>query len=198
MKTDPTSLSPDSWTEKWQSQASEILRLLNLPPPYQEGHFMGQGTHQVVNDSIQAPDVEAERLFLEAVAASQTHPALIRAIIPRIQSHSPPIIGQHIALLLRYAESIDKVLDSLGNTCFPAAIVFSVIRFMMSYVIKEYRLFISMEKQFQEVSMRLRRLDVYLVMNNPTEAVKSMLSRVRIDILRFTVLATVFLQCTSP
>ena len=194
----PTSLNPDSWIEKWQSQASEILRLLNLPPPYQESHFSGHGTSQVVTQSLHAPHSDAERLFLEAVAASQTHTDLIRAVIPSVQGHSPPIISQHIALLLRYSESIDKVFDSLGNTCFPAAIVFAVIRFMMSYVIKEYRLFISMERHFQEVSLRLRRLDVYLVMNTPTEAVKLMLSKVRIDILRFTVLATVFLKCTFP
>ena len=55
-------------------------------------------------------------------------------------------------------------------------------------------LFIAIQTQFDEVDYRLQRMDVYLGMDNPTWAVKSMLAKVMIDIIRFCGLATKYLK----
>jgi hypothetical protein len=65
---------------------------------------------------------------------------------------------------------------------------------MISVAVKNMNLFIAVKTQFEEFNTRLCRLDIYLSIDNPTEAVKSMLARVMTDILLFCGLATKYFR----
>ena len=82
----------------------------------------------------------------------------------------------------------------MGNTTFASAFVFGAIRYMLDVAVKNMRLLIAIKEKFEDISFRLRRLDVYLNMKEPTEAVTLMCVRSLVDILRFCGLATKYLQ----
>jgi hypothetical protein len=133
----------------------------------------------------------ADNEFLTAVASAGTHPDLLRTT----NSIKPYItVKNNVATFLRYADALDKPLESIGNICFPAAFGFGAVRYMLDVAAKNIKLFIAVNDQFEDFNSRLRRLDVYLKMPNVTDAVKWMLSRVMIDIVRFCGLATKYLK----
>jgi hypothetical protein len=111
---------------------------------------------------------------------------------------TPAVVSYDIAMLLRYADSVDKFLDSIGNTTFAAAFVFGAIRYLLDVAVKNINLLIQIKGKFEDINSRLRRLDVYLTLKEPTEAVKSMCIRALVNILRFCGLATKYLRSMFP
>ena len=193
-----------AWVDEWKRAVSENVKLMGPPPSYESCILEARSASDVVVQSVDAKlatphsRITPDQLFLAAVASAQTHPDLIEAIELSADHEIPPIVGTHVATFLRYVDAIDKSLESLANLGFPAAILFASIRFMLVFAVKEMNLFIAMQSQFEQVSLRLQRLDIYLAMKSPSEAVKSMLRKVMIDILRFCSLATMYLKCTYP
>lgn len=198
------SKSDSSLVDEWKRAVSENVRMMSPPPSYESAILEAESSSEVVAQCVRAKStgrrshVTPEQLFLAAVASARTHPDLVKSIPLTGDDEIPPIVNRHVATFLRYADSIDKALDSFTNVGFPAAVLFGAIRFMISFAVKDMNLFIAMQSQFEQVSLRLHRLDIYLAMESPTEAVKLMLRKVMIHILRFCSLATVYLKCTYP
>ena len=185
------------WVDEWNRIVSENAKMVG-PPPYDSAISEARNTRDIVKRSLAAQQTSRstpEQLFLAAVAHAQTHPDLA-SVESSAYLKVPRVVSSHVAIILRYAEAIDKSLESLGNVAFPAAVLFAFVRFMMWCAIKDINLLIAMESQFEQVSLRLQRLDVYLALESPNEATKSMLRKVMIDILRFCSLSIVYLKCT--
>jgi hypothetical protein len=207
-KFEPVGSNSSNSTEAWGQAVSEYRENADLPPLYEEA-LEARGSAEVVSRAIAShklghdisrPNLSAvaEDFFFAAVAAAETHPDLIRTVPLLGPDKIPPIVSNHMATFLRYAESIDKVFESLSNTCFPAAIVFAAVRFMISIGVRNIKFFNSVKAKLEDFTTRLRRLDIYLTMENPTEAIKLMLSRVMINMIRFCGLATKYLKSQNP
>lgn len=196
--------SDSTWANVWNHTVSENVRALGQPPSYEQALLESRTPKDVIATSIKAQTAEnrslsnPEQLFLAAVAIANTHPELVDVIPPSPSEKIPRIVTSHVATFLRYADAIDKSLECLANTCFPAAVLFASVRFMLSIAVTDMNIFIAMEAQFEEVNQRLCRLDVYLKIERPTEAIKSMLRKVMVDIMRFCTLASVYLKCKVP
>jgi hypothetical protein len=190
---------PLSWESQWSDAVLKHKEIVSAPPSYEKS-LQVQSSKDVIALSKEAQKVgptaqkAAEELFLKAVAIAQTHPELVTITSSSIND-VPPIISNQVATFLRYAQAIDKSLESLANTCYPAAVLFASVRFMLSLAVTEIALFNAVKEQFEEVNRRLQRLDVYLKMKNPNDAVRVMLRKVMIDILRFCSLSTKYLKC---
>jgi hypothetical protein len=186
------------WLHGWQQVVTEYFRLVELPPADQKLLLGAKSATEVVVRVIEAERSRPSKLspgadneFITAVASAGTHPDLLMTTNLR----KPSILVQnHIAIFLRYTDALDKSLESFGNVCFPAALVFGAVRFMLDVAAKNIKLFIAVNEQLEEFNTRLRRLDVYLALQNPTDAVKWMLARVMMDIVRFCGLATKYLK----
>ena len=192
------------WANVWNHTVSENVRALGQPPSYEQALLECRNAKDVIATSIKAQTAEhhspskADQLFLVAVAIAQTHPELVDGVPLSRSEKIPHIVINHVSTFLRYADAIDKSLECLANICFPAAVLFASVRFMLSIAVKDMNIFISMEAQFEEVNRRLCRLDVYLKIERPTEAIKSMLRKVMVDIMRFCTLASIYLKCKVP
>ena len=161
---------------------------------------MAQSSREVVTESVEAQrkaqqlsrdQTVADELFLTAICISRTHPDIVESI----PGGNPMTTAlDDVATFLRYAEAIDKALESLANTGFAAAVVFGCVRFMLSLAAKEMKLFMAIKTQFQEMNHRLRRIDLYLRSTRRTEAVTFMLCKVMADMIRFSGLATKYLK----
>jgi hypothetical protein len=202
------SSSSSIWTESWGQAVSEYRENVDLPPPYEEA-FKARSSAEVVSCALASHQsghvmpgsnlsAMAEDVFIAAVAIAETHPDLVQTVPLLGPDKIPPIVRNHMATFLRYAESIDKLCESLSNMAFPAAVLFAAIRVMISIGVKNMNLFNSVKAKLEDFTTRLRRLDIYLAMENPTEAIKLMLSRVMIDIIRFCGLVTKYLKSQNP
>lgn len=185
------------WLDGWQQVVTEYFNLVELPSTDQKLLLGAQSAGEVVQRVMEAQRSRSSRLspggdneFIAAVASAGTHPDLITT-----NSRKPASRGHnHVATFLRYADALDKSLESFGNVCFPAALVFGAVRYMLDIAARNMKLFLAVNDQLDEFNNRLRRLDVYLALQNPTDAVKWMLARVMIDIVRFCGLATKYLK----
>lgn len=202
------SSSSSNWTESWGQAVSEYRENVDVPPSYEEA-LNARSSAEVVSCAIASHrsghvipgsslSAMAEDVFIAAVAVAKTHPDLVQTVPLMDPDKIPPIVSNYMATFLRYAESIDKICESLSNTGLPAAVLFAAIRFMISIGVKNMNLFNSVKEKLEDFTTRLRRLDVYLAMENPTEAIKSMLARVMIDIIRFCGLTTKYLKSQTP
>src|SRR5271155_4483119 len=108
----------------------------------------------------------ANEMFLSAIRLAQTHPEMVATLPVGLVREPEKSILDEVATFLRYADSIDKSLECLSNTCFPAAILFACVRFMLSLAVKEMKLFMDVKAQLLEINHRLRRLDLYLADTN--------------------------------
>jgi hypothetical protein len=165
-----------------------------VDPPLAYGKLLFEtDSSAVVSSAVESQNSAlADKVFVAAVASAGTHPDLVEGAYQL--DKFPQMVSNHVATFLRYADAIDKLLESLANSCLPAAVMFGVVRFMLSVAVKNLNLFTAVKEQFEDFNTRLRRLDIYLSICNPSEAVKTMLGRVMIDILRFCGLATKYLM----
>jgi hypothetical protein len=188
------------WLHGWQQVVSEYFGLVSLPPADQKLILGAKSAAEVVRRVIEAQQTRSSKLsspvagndFITTVASAGTHPDLIT----RTTSLKPSSLAvkNHVATFLRYVDALDKPLESMGNICFPAAFVFGAIRYMLDVAAKNIKLFLAVNDQFEDFNTRLGRLDIYLALQNPTDAIKLMLSRVMINIVRFCGLATKYLK----
>jgi hypothetical protein len=193
----------------WEQAVSEYPALLKLSPNDAKALVDAKTAADVVTFAIQAltPSARAmvkseaftEKMFIAAVASAGTHDEFISRMPEFIkQDKTPAVVSYEIATLLRYADSVDKFLDSMGNTTFAVAFVFGAIRYLLDVAVKNINLLIQIKGKFEDINLRLRRLDVYLTLKEPTEAVKSMCVRALVNILRFCGLATKYLRSMLP
>src|SRR5271167_2298628 len=117
--------SDSSSVDEWKRAVSENVRSMSLPPSYESFILEAHSTDDVVAQCMKAKlagprsPITPEQLFLAAVASAKTHPDLVEL---SGDNEIPPIVGTHVATFLRYADAIDKSLESLANIGFPAAI----------------------------------------------------------------------------
>jgi len=192
----------------WEQAVSEYLALLKLSPNDAKALVDAKTATDVVTFAVQAltpsaramvkSEAFAEKMFLAAVASAGTHDEFISRMECIKQDKTPAVVSYEIATLLRYTDSVDKFLDSMGNTTFAAAFVFGAIRYLVDVAVKNINLLIQIKGKFEDINLRLRRLDVYLTLKEPTEAVKSMCVRALVNILRFCGLATKYLRSMFP
>lgn len=193
----------------WEQAVSEYFALLKLSPNDAKVLVDAKSAADVVTFAIQAltpsaramvkSEAFAEKMFIAAVASAGTHDEFInRMEFIKQPDKTSAVVSYDIAMLLRYADSVDKFLDSIGNTTFAAAFVFGAIRYLLDVAVKNINLLIQIKGKFEDINSRLRRLDVYLTLKEPTEAVKSMCIRALVNILRFCGLATKYLRSMFP
>lgn len=203
IRSDAMSPLKSPWDERWNQALSEYIRLVEPPPAYEQLLFGARSSANVVALAVasqprkpakRTSSTDAEKLFLAAVAAAGTHPNLVEGLSSLPGDKASHTLGSYMATFLRYADTIDKLLESLSNTSFPSAVLFAALRFMLSVAVQNMNLFNAIQTQFREFDARLRRIDVYLGIENPTGAVKSMLAQVLIDIIRFCGLATKYFK----
>jgi hypothetical protein len=199
-------MSQASWTQSWTHAVSEYLDVADPPPAYENLILGAQSSKEVVglalNESRKptesrhstSPSDAADEVFLAAVLSAGTHPDLFVGTPFPASYKSPLVVSNFASTFLRYADSFDKALESLSNTCSPAAVLFAAMRFFISVAVKELNLFMTLKTQFEDFNIRLRRLDIYRKLDSPTEGTKLMFGKVTIDILRFTGLATKYLK----
>ena len=175
----------------------ECRRHADLPPPYEQCLSAAESPSDVVAESkrrlqqLSRDHNVADQIFLDTIRRAKTHPDMVNTL----PSSSPAdTVFDEVAVFLRYAQAIDKSLESLANTCFPAAVLFACVRFLLFLAVKEMKLFMTVKTHLQEINHRLRRLDLYLTSPNQTDALRFMLCKVMIDLLRFSGLATKYLK----
>jgi hypothetical protein len=187
-------------TDSLSDAVAECIRLVEPPPTYERVILQARSSREIVSMAVNSTKHEqdhlhnvADRIFLSAVLASGTHPDLVNSI-SLADAHQVTPIKDAVGTFLRYADAIDNCLESFANTCFPAAVLFACIRFMISVAVKEMKLFRDVKSQFDEINLRLRRLDTYLGLSKPTAAIQTMLCKVMADNIRFCGLATKYLK----
>jgi hypothetical protein len=188
----------------WKEAVSEYFALLGLSPDDAKVLAYPKTASEVVTLAVQPLTLSsrkreksaafAQKLFIAAVASGGTHNELVQHV-DLLANHKPmSIVTDQIAMFLRYADAVDKFLDSLGNTTFAGAFVFGAVRYLLDVAVNNFKLFIAIKTNLEDISSRLRRLDNYLMLREPTEAVTMMCIRVLVDILRFCGLATEYLR----
>jgi hypothetical protein len=139
----------------------------------------------------------AQMLFLSAVLAAETHEEALECVSLLITSEersSAAAIKTHIGTILRYADALDRFLESLGNTTFASAFIFGAIRSLFAVMETNLTLRISIEDKFKDISNRLGRLDSYLSVREPSMPIKNMCVQVLANILRFCGLASSYFK----
>jgi len=181
--------------------------MLKLPPEEQK-LLEAQTTTEVVSLALQSfsrskkfwksakplPDTA----FLTAVVSARTHEQFIKDVVLPEKDKVPETVGYMVSSLLRHADAFDQFLGSMGNTSFASPFIFGAIRFMLTVAVKNIKLFLATRKQFEEINLRLSRLDIYLkAVKEPTESMRLMCIRALVNILRFCGLATKYFTSTS-
>ena len=196
-----------SWSDAWSQAVSDYVRLVDLPASYQKQFSRAQSASDIVSIAIRSQQAKpikndfsavAETVFIATVVSAGTHTTLIKDPPQLSPDMIPLTVNNQVATFLRYADAIDKAFESMANICMPAAFLFGAVRYMLAVAVKNIKLFLAIKEQFEDFNTRLLRLDIYLTIENPSEAIKSMLARVRINIIRFCGLATKYLKSREP
>lgn len=200
---------PDSGriSEVWRQAVSEYISTVELSKKDSEWLSHAKSSSDIVAVAVQTQSTENEnasrserfsqKMFLSAVLSAGTHNEMVKTV-EVIGGNVPPVVSNQIATFLRYASSIDAFLNAMGNTTFASAFVFGAIRVMLDIAVNNVKLLVSIGEKFAEVDMRLRRLDVYLALKEPSEAVRLMTLRVLVNTLRFCGIATKYFSSMIP
>ena len=193
----------DTISSVWKQAVSEYFETVQLSKNDTEWLYQLQSSSAVVATAVDrermestSPERYSERMFLSAVAAAGTHNQMLMKVHVLNHGNFHELVSNQVATFLRYASAIDAFLDSMGNTTFASAFVFGAIRFMLDVAVRNIKLVISIRAKFADVEMRLRRLDSYLNLKEPSEGVRLMSIRVLVNTLRFCGLATKYLSST--
>lgn len=189
----------------WKQAVSEYLELVQLSKPDAEWLARIKASSKVVSNVIEAQNAEkvdqsgnfSQKMFIAAVISAGTHHELVGNIEILKGERVPTIVSNQVATFLRYSSAIDAFLEAMGNTTFASAFVFGAVRFMLAVAAKNLKLLTAIHEKFVEVDERLRRLDVYLCLSEPSEAVRLMCIRVLVNVLRFYGLATRYFSSKS-
>jgi hypothetical protein len=190
----------------WKQAIEEYFSLVDISSDEKRTLLEAKSAAEVVSKVLRSQayrakrgtDVVANQLFIAAVASAGTHDQLILELEVLRNDKVPKVVSHHVATFLRYAGALDVLLGSLTNTSFPSVFVFGAVRVLLAVVVKDLKLLIDIKDQFEDFIIRLNRLDMYLSLKEPTEAVKMMCVRVLVDILRFCGLATMYFKSTYP
>jgi hypothetical protein len=139
--------------------------------------------------------MEADQLFIAAVAAAGTHADILGKV--SIIISAPPIITSQVATVLRYADAIGKLLQSVPHGFSPSAFVFGAVRVMITNAVKNMNSFLALSAQFDEVSRRLQCMGNLLPVTYPVRTMTSTLGRVMIGVIRFCGYATKYIKGIS-
>jgi hypothetical protein len=195
----------------WRQAVSEYLAVAEVSSKEKSWMTQMKTTSSVVSHAIKTANLGtsgfssseslSQQLFLAAVTSAGTHDVAATVDQGAIRlkvDDLPPVIGNQVATLLRYADAIDKFLESVGNVTFAGAFVFGAVRVLLTAAVKEITLLSTIKDKFDDLNHRLCRLDVYLALQNPTDAVKNMCIHVLQHILRFCALATKYFKSIPP
>ena len=179
----------------WKQAVSEYLDIVELSERDCQWISQIKASTDVVASAVQ--DSNTHEMFISAVQSAGTHNDLVSKVVVLRDGNVPAVVSNQVATFLRYASAVDSFLDAMGNTTFISAFVFGAVRFMLDIAVKNLRLLIAIRDKFADVDIRLRRLDNYLAIKEPTEAVQLMTIRVLLNTLRFYGLATKYFRSTS-
>ena len=181
----------------WNEAVSEYINTVELSKKDREWLTQANSSSDVVAFAVQTQiaanptgsEKYSQKMFLAAVLSAGTHNEIVSKV-PVPKGGSISAVANHVATFLRYASAIDVFLDSLGNTTFASPFVFGAVRVMLDVAVKNIKLLLAIREKFADFELRLRRLDVYLALKEPSEAIKLMTVRVLVNTLRFCGLAT--------
>jgi hypothetical protein len=195
----PTSVTSTA-SSIWNQAISDYIGLLKLSPEEKKALLEARTTNQVVTSAIQTESKKRlwksskpcpHRIFIAAVVSARTHEDLVKELKILKPNKVPEVVTTQIATFLRYADAFDAFLDALGNTTFASPVIFGAIRYMLIIAVKNVNLLNAVKGQFEDINLRLHRLNIYLTtVNDPTESVRLMCIRALVNILRFCGLAT--------
>ena len=182
----------------WKRAVSDYFNTAELSKKDSEWLSQAKCPSDVVASTIQVQNIEkashsgrsSHRMFLSAVLSAGTHNEFMEKIEFLKGESVPSVVSNQVATFLRYASAIDAFLDAIGSTTFASAFIFGAIRFMLDIAVKNVKLLIAIHDKFADVDLRLRRLDEYLALKTPSQAVRLMTIRVLVNTLRFCGLAT--------
>jgi hypothetical protein len=184
----------------WNQAISEYIALLKLSPEEKKALLEARTTTQVVTSAIQTQSSKRlwksskpcpHKIFIAAVVSARTHEDFVKGINILKPDKVPQVVSTHIATFLRYADAFDAFLDAMGNTTFASPFIFGAIRYMLIVAVKNVNLLNAVKGQFEDINLRLHRLNVYLTtVKDTTESVRLMCIRALVNILRFCGLAT--------
>jgi len=186
----------------WKQAVAEYLEIAQLSKSDAEWLAQTKASTEVVSIAVQAQKMDktdrsvkfSQKMFIAAVISAGTHTELVDKVEVLKGGHVPAVVSNQVATFLRYATAIDAFLDAMGNITFASAFVFGAIRYMLIIAVKNMKLLIAIREKFNDIEIRLRRLDAYLTLKQPSEAVRLMCVRVLVNILRFCGLATKYFR----
>ena len=197
-----TAINAESKSDKistlWRQAVSDYMNTVELSKKDTEWLCQAKSASDIVASTVQTQgsqdltrsDRFSQKMFLSAVLSAGTHSEMVKQTEILIGGMVPAVVSNKVATFLRYATTIDAFLGAMGNTTFASAFVFGAIRIMLDMAVKNIKLLISIREKFADVDMRLRRLDGYLALKDPSEPVRLMAMRVLVNTLRFCGFAT--------
>src|SRR5438477_9802852 len=74
----------------------------------------------------------AQEMFLAAVLSAGTHNELVGRLSILKADNASSVANKQIGVFLRYADAVDKFLESTGNMTFAGAFIFGAVRCMLA------------------------------------------------------------------
>jgi hypothetical protein len=192
----PLDSKPLNWLPILENAVSEYV-LLAEPVPCDQ--TLRDAPNAVLNNVLHALESEQGRqrnvpTVCKTFTAVVSVDAGTEAMDAVPNPNSPSMNGQEFFTLLRYANALDKHLRSIASSYLPSAFVFDAVRYMFIVAIQNRDLFLAVKAQFDDFNNKLRGLDLYLAMVDPTDVIKSIFARAMTAIVRFCALVTKHLK----
>lgn len=180
--------------EGWHAGVLEYFKLVGLSindrKQLLETRYSADIVKQVLESSHSAGfSTLAQEYFTAAVATAGTNVNIVG--YTSSLTSVPSIITNRVAVLLRYADGVSKLLEFNEPGCYPNAFVFGTVRIMITVAVENIELFQDLSGRFQEITTRL---ECYLNRTRKMDTVRLTSIRVMIDIVLFCGHVTYYLK----
>jgi hypothetical protein len=184
---------------EWNRAVSDYLQLTDPRIDVQNLLLGRRDPIEIVMQILQSlrsiKATQADQLFIAAVTTAGTHADVLGKT--SILTSVPPIVASRLGTLLRYANVIGKLLETVAHGFSPAGFAFGAVWVLATTAVRNMKSFLALSTQFEEVRSRLQRMDKLLTVPYPAEAIISTFGRVMIDIILFCGHATKYIQGIS-
>lgn len=193
-----------AFVQAWESSVSNYHTLAALPP--HDDKMFAESAENIIKQVIErlpqenkkfSTAIKADEIFIEAVRSAETHISILNIISPIRLEHKHSVVANRIAVLLRCADAIDKVLsNSMAGNSFskPSAFIFGAIHTLVVVAMESVKSFRAINERLKKLNHSLQRLDFVWFNEYPTESHLSILVHVLICLVQFCGLATKYFQ----